>query len=441
MTGGCSDALPADPLPAARTQPQPFLRRHAALAAILALGLGLRLLVLLVYLDTHEWKGETWEHETIVINLLQGKGFMMTDGELVYRSREPPLFAVLCYLLHVVGGPGLWLFYLFQLALAGGIIGLTHAIADRWFSPRAAAAAAVLVAVEPGLVVYHSYKVDDLALGTFLILCVVYATAELSRSRDTRWAAAIGLVIGAGVLTRPDLLGLFGILLAWAWIGRGRLADILKPAGVIFLAASLVIVPWAVRNSLLHGRVVLLTTFSGEALWRGNNPNSTGTSVSVDGRGQLEAAPEEFRSRIAAANEVQRDAVFRAEAVRFIAEAPGQFLRRVATKIYYFWWFTPSYGARHYEWAPSLLKDGYQLLYGATLAFMLAGLWALAREGLTVPRVIVLAVPVCIMLVHSWSYVEGRHRVLVMPLILIVAAYGMIRFPWPRTGAPAGRFS
>lgn len=438
MTGGCSDVLPADPLPAARTQPQPFLRRHA-LAAILALGLGLRLLTLVVYLGTHEWKGETWEHETIAMNLLQGKGFMMIDGELVYRSREPPLFAVLCYLLHVVGGPGLWLFYLFQLALAGGIIGLTYAIAGRWLS--SGAAAALLVALEPGLVVYHSYKVDDLAFSTFLILFVVYATAELSRSRDTRWAAAIGVVIGAAVLTRPDLLSLFGILLAWAWIERGRLADILKPAGVVLLAASLVIVPWVVRNSLLHGRAVLLTTFSGEALWRGNNPNSTGTSVFVDGRGQLEAAPEEFRSKIAAANEVQRDALFREEAVRFIAEAPGQFLRRVATKIYYFWWFTPSYGGRHYEWVPSFLKDGYRLLYGVTLAFMLSGVWALAREGLTVPRAIVLAVPVCIMIVHSWSYVEGRHRVLVMPLILIVAAYGMIRFPWPKAGASAGRFS
>jgi 4-amino-4-deoxy-L-arabinose transferase-like glycosyltransferase len=320
------------------------------------------------------------------------------------------------------------LYYVFQLSTAVGIIWLTYAIADRWFGSQTAMVAAVLVALEPGLILYHAYKVDDIALGTFLLLLGVHVFALMTLSHDGHLACLTGLIMGIGVLTRPDLLGVFGVLPAWAIFERKRLVIIFKPALLIILAAALVWAPWAIRNYLVQRQFVLLTTYSGESLWRGNNPNSTGTTVTLENQGQFEAAPVEFRNKIFAATEMQKDALFKEEAFRFIAEDPAGFLWRVLKKFYFFWWFTPTFAARYYEWVPLPFAQLYRLIYGVLLAFAFLGMWAVMREtdsGTRRITLFLLAIPIVIAVIHSISYVEGRHRVLVMPFILIITAYGI----------------
>lgn len=407
-----------------------YLRRHGVLFAILGVGLVIRLTVLLLYLSTHNWKGETWEPEEVARNLLEGRGFtIFIYGDIVYRSLLDPVYPVLCYVLHLIGGPGLGLYYVFQLSVASGIIWLTYAIADRWFGSQTAMVAAVLVALEPGLILYHSYKVDDIALGTFLLLLGVHVFALMTLSHDGCLACLTGLVMGVGVLTRPDLLGVFGVLPVWAILERKRLVVIFKPALLIISAAALVWAPWAIRNYLVQGQFVLLTTYSGESLWRGNNLNSTGTTVTLENQGQFNVAPVEFRNKILTASEIRKDALFKEEAFRFIAEDPAGFLWRFLKKFYFFWWFTPTYAAKYYEWVPPPLVELYRLLYGNMLAFAILGVWSVTREGVAGVRRItlfLLSVPILIAVIHSISYVEGRHRVLVMPIIMILTAYGII---------------
>ena len=75
---------------------------------------------------------------------------------------------------------------------------------------------------------------------------------------------------------------------------------------------------------------------------------------------------------------------------------------------------------------PSSLVNGYRFLYGGVLAFAILGLWATARRAWGAHAWIVLSIPMWIALIHSLSYVEGRHRLMVMLIVLLLPASGML---------------
>jgi 4-amino-4-deoxy-L-arabinose transferase-like glycosyltransferase len=406
-----------------------YWRQHRGLLAILALGLAARLAVLFLYLGMHDWQGETWEYEMIARNILEGRGFTLLHNNTIYSSFIVPVFPLICAFLHLIGGPGLGLYYVFHLSIAVGVIWLTYAVAHRWYSARTAVLAAMLVALEPGLLVYHSYKVDVIALSTFLLLLGIYWLLLLGRAQDRRLAVLVGAIAGIGVLTRPDLAGFLAAPIVWAVIQRRQYPGAGRTAVVVLLVAFAVMTPWIVRNSYIHGRLVTLVTISGESLWRGNNPNATGTTVTSDIRGQLEAAPEEFRRKVYSLGEVEQNAFFRQEALRYIAMDPLGFFVRAIQKLYYFWWFTPTSFRQYYEWIPSPFVAAYPVLYGTLLIFALLGGWYAMRGPVHDTRWVTLCLltaPMAIAVIHSINYVEGRHRVLVMPVVLLLSAHGMV---------------
>jgi 4-amino-4-deoxy-L-arabinose transferase-like glycosyltransferase len=406
-----------------------FFNRHKTLLMLLGVGLAVRLAVLFYYLSTHDWQGETWEYEEIATNLLEGRGYVFDFHQAVYRSFSVPVFPILCYALHLIGGPGLSLYYVFHLSVALGVIVLTYAMACRWFGEQTALVAAFFVALEPGLVVYHSYKVDPVALSTFLLLLGVYTFTRAADSLDKRLAWASGAVMGLGVMTRPDLIAVLAVVVLWVILERRRLFTVLRLATPVIVAATLVVAPWVIRNYYVHGQVLVTYSVSSELLWRGNNPNSTGTTVTLSNEGQFEAAPEEFRRKIDTSSEMEIYALFREETLRFISQDPVGFLGRSIKKIWYFWWFSPTYAANYYGWLPSPLVKVYKLLHGILLGLVLIGGWSVVRDGPNPTRrtsFYLLTVVLGVTLIHSIGYVEGRHRVLVMPIILMWAAHGLV---------------
>jgi len=415
------------PVPIGRWQQAAvFVHRHRAVLAVIGLGLICRLGMLLFYLSTHGWQGEAWEPEVIAQRLMEGKGLTMPSYGGRASVSFSPIFPVISYLLHLIWGPGLGLFYAFHLAVASLVLWLTYLLGSQVFDHRTGLLAALLVAVEPGLVIYQSYKVDHNALTMLLMLLAARLILLVARSGDRCLAFTCGLVIGIAVLTRPDELSLFGMLGVWVWVERRNLMTILRPAALILAGAAMILVPWMARNSLLHGQPVFITTYSGEALWRGNNPNSTGTGLTLDGRPQFSAAPVEFQQKIAEATEAGQSALFKEEALRYIRRDPAGFLVRCFKKLYYFWWFTPTYAAIHYEWVPVSLVAAYKVLYGIMLALAILGLRVAFRETGNAYAWIVLSIPLWMALIHSLSYVEGRHRLMVMPVILLLTAAGAL---------------
>lgn len=403
-----------------------FLGRQGPLLGALGIGLAFRAGLLLFYLSSHGWKGETWEYEVIARNLLEGRGFVYDAMGCAYRSYVVPVFPVVCAFLHWVGGPGLGLFYAFHLAVAAGVMCLTYLLAGRWLGRATAVWAAWLVALEPGLILYQSYKVDVSPLACLLLLASLYGFLRLRESGGGRLAAVTGLCWGVGMLTRPDLLAAGAAPGCWIVAEAGK-PRVRKAAAVALAGAVLALSPWVARNYAVHGRFVPFSTGGGWLFWAGNNPNGVGTLVTRDGKEMLKAAPEEFRRRLFSADELGRGDLFREEAWRYIHESPGAFFGGCARKLWNFWWFSPTFATKYYSWVGSWMVVVYKLVYSLVLALAALGLHrALRREGrgvreLTLCLAAVILAQACI---HSLYYAETRHRLLIMPLLLVLAAHG-----------------
>jgi 4-amino-4-deoxy-L-arabinose transferase-like glycosyltransferase len=396
-----------------------------SLPIILAVGLLARLSMLVWYLSEHNWAPETFEYEDIARGILENGEFTYYHLGTPYRSYVGPVFPVISALLHVIGGPSLVAYVLFHLTVALTTVWLTYRLGARWFSEDAGRLAALLTALEPGLLVYNSYKVDVITLSTCLLLCGLLLFDRLAATGRYRWSVLLGGLAGIAILTRLDLIALLAPFAWWLASGRTDRRTVLRSGLLASVVTVAVLTPWLARNYAVHGRV-LLTTTSGEQLWIGNYEGSPGTPHPDVTAHYLRVAPPALREAMLRGTELEQLDAFRSEAIRAIWTDPAEFFQRSARKLFYFWWFTPTYGLT-YPHIPQGLREGYKALYALLLALAVAGAWAALREGSPARTGAVwtlLAVMLTVALIHSVFFVELRHRVLVTPLILLLSAYG-----------------
>jgi 4-amino-4-deoxy-L-arabinose transferase-like glycosyltransferase len=415
---------------------------HSLLAAIICVGLLARLGVLIFYLFTHEGRGEEWEYEVIARNLLEGKGYVFYSHGTPLRSFGFPLFPFVSYLLHLVGGNDNFVpYFAFQLALSAGIIWLTFSLADRWFDRKVALLAGLLVAGEPGLIIYGSYKIHEMTLATFLLVASLRLFAFLRERDSWRIAVALGIVTGFGILTRPTLIAVFFALAVSSVVEKTKRQRLWVRTSIVLIVATLTVLPWLIRNYNVHGHFVFISSGGPEVFWRGNNQASTGSNLTLDGKSFLEVAPQEFREKVFTSNEMGRYDIFKKEALRYIASEPLEFVWRTVKKFGYFWWFTPTYGMTYK--VPTVFRLFYKLISIILLGLAILG-WAAAlrKEALGEQKtaIYLLVLVVVIASFHAVSYVEGRHKLMVMPVILMFSAYGLGSLKAWFTRRPYGHF-
>jgi hypothetical protein len=231
----------------------------------------------------------------------------------------------------------------------------------------------------------------------------------------------VGLSLGVAALTRTTVLSLTVILLLWTRRYRGLRLMSWAAAGLVGVAL-LVYSPWPVRNSLLLGQVVPGSSESTEWLWRGTNPNATGGSLTPDGQTMLAVAPSDFQARVAAASESARMTIYRDAALQFIGQDPLDAARLYVLKLKAFWWGSAATGLLY----PSVWTPIYDAWYVMVIVFAVIGLWCAWRdEGSREIAVLIVASLLLVALTQAMFYVEGRHRLAVEPLVLVLAGIGL----------------
>lgn len=90
-----------------------------------------------------------------------------------------------------------------------------------------------------------------------------------------------------------------------------------------------VLVPWAVRNSQIFGKVVLVSTNEGATLLTGNNPSADGGYVGND--------PLVAQRNFSVPDQVESDRRATKLAIEWIKENPGRFVELIPLKIWSLW--------------------------------------------------------------------------------------------------------
>lgn len=168
------------------------------------------------------------------------------------------------------------------------LLGLFNTVLAAWlarklFGLRAAVFTAILAGLCWPLIFFEMELLAPTLTATALLGLVV---AGLSWARHVCWKTGViaGSVLAIGALIRPNTLLCAPLLMLWLiWIFRQTWKDGRLWISMLCFcfAAALVIAPVTIRNKLVSGDFIPITSNMGINLYIGNNPKSDGVSAVI----------------------------------------------------------------------------------------------------------------------------------------------------------------
>ena len=208
--------------------------------------------------------------------------------EVYYLSPFYTYFVALIFFL--TGGSTLAV-RVVQISLGAASVALIAGTARRWFGGPAATISGALAAVT-GLLAFYEVLLLQSAVDPFLTALALYALTRALQGDGIRWPVVAGVGLALLSLNRPNALPFVAVAgLGLAAIERSRTG--LLRAGALLLAAALTIAPVTVRNRVVAGEWVLISSHGGLNFFIGNNADADGTYTFVEGvtpsiQGQLQ---------------------------------------------------------------------------------------------------------------------------------------------------------
>jgi len=241
--------------------------RRAALALVLVTALP-RLAALLYERD-----------RIVLLNVDKGDIFarqFLADGTYGFIPGHPsaytqPLYGWFLIPLYWILGRHWEVVGIAQIAVACGTTLIVWQIGRTWLGSRTGLVAGVLVALHPYLV-WHDVHMNREILDHFLAAATVLLTLKAAEHFTPARGAALGIVLGLGILGNVRLEALPLVVLAYIFV-RGRRS--LLAAGAVLAAAAVVVMPWVIRNRADVGCWAVTT--DARALWKANNLNTYAT--------------------------------------------------------------------------------------------------------------------------------------------------------------------
>jgi 4-amino-4-deoxy-L-arabinose transferase-like glycosyltransferase len=263
----------------------PARRFGVALAAIVALGVGLRALQTLLVAP---WPPGIFNDEayysTLAHLVASGHGFVRPaeyfgDHISIPTAERAPLFTTFVAALYKLGfhTPEGRLVGLFT---GGGTIAALGLLGRRLAGERAGLIAAGIAALYPILIAADGAMMTESTYGVFAAFSLVVAYRLLDRPPSAKqpaqpaahappiaYGVLLGVLLGLAALARGEALLLAPLLLIAIVRRRGGWRPgAWKVAGVVVVAFALVLTPWTIRNWSAFDRPVLVATEGGETL-------------------------------------------------------------------------------------------------------------------------------------------------------------------------------
>ncbi|MBI3616106.1 MAG: glycosyltransferase family 39 protein [Candidatus Omnitrophica bacterium] len=366
---------------------------------------------------------DLYEYDDLARNLLAGKGYLYFHygtPYLGFHSSFPYVF--LTAFIYRLTGFSQTAVLMVQCLMGAALAFVIRSLGIRIVGKQGGGFAGTLTALHPGLLYYDTHKLHPLSFDALAVACATLALWQLFTAPSLRRFAAAGFLSGLALLERGTFIPVIPVCVAVLFWKSENKRAVFRGTLVFFVGLSFLTAPWILRNNRIFGVPVLMTTI-GEHLWRGNNPNATGTSLTREGMPMIQTADPRFQEQLNSLHEMGQMRLFLDAGRRYIAEHPGRFVKNIVKRVFYFFWFSPTAGALYPAWAFVV----YRAYYAAMLLFAGWGMASLHRQQ-RMGLFLVGGVWLCVGLMQSFFYVETRHRWGVEGLMLIFSAAGILRF-------------
>jgi len=391
---------------------------------------------------------DMFQYDMLARSLVSGNGFRwyaQEDLDLIQRyihmevppeydprgirtSFRAPLYPAFLALVYGVCGSGPRRFLAARLAqavLGAGLVPLTALLGRRLRLPeRAVAWAAGTVAVYPLLVIYPLALATENLYVPLLGLSLVALLRAGDRQRLSD-ALLAGFALGLTALTRSIVALFVPVAALWVWWGGPSQREGLRNGALLFLCFLVLVLPWSVRNTLLHGEFCFIESSLGYNLYQGYHPESTGT-FSADFA--LDLVP--------ILDDAERDRLGMEAFWSFVRADPGRVPILMVRKFGHFWALDRRAFQYFYSngffghWPGGLVVAALLVL---CLPFVVLAPAGLAGLSLSWPRrqtVLAALLLIYTVGIHVLIMAEERFHVPLLPVLAPFAAYTLLDRPW-----------
>jgi len=372
---------------------------------------------------------------------------------------QAPLYPYFLGTLYAIAGRDLLLVRLAQ-AIIGSLscvlLGLAGA---RLFSPKTGAIAGLGLALYAPAIFFDAL-LQKSVLDVFFVCLTLWVLSGLTSEPQKRLSWLwLGMAMGGLSLTRENALLLVGVVLVWVLIFgiRDRGSGIQKTqatwraaaAGIFLLGLTIVLLPIAVRNSVVGDGLYLTTSQFGPNFYIGNNARADGTYMSLRfGRGSPEYERQDATELAEAAmgrplTPADVSAYWTRQALAFIRAEPLAWAKLLGRKFALLWNRSEMLDTEslqsHAEWSTPVRLGSYVGHFGVLVPLALLGIvvtWPL-RSKLWVIYGLLTVYAASVLMFYAFA----RYRYPLVPILMLFAAAGLVALPrWLRTDVRTTRW-
>ena len=220
-----------------------------------------------------------------------------------------------------------WVFCLTNILLFASCTLLIRRLLLRTGVPRGTAnLIALLALLYPNRWLAAWSQLSDIPYSFVFGLAFACALMVFSSAHQQRFSFTMGLLAGASALIRSGGLLLSLPLLGGIALTKHSVRDRIRWLGVAIAGMAIVLAPWIVRNYLLLGKIVPVSTNAGFNLLIGNNPTG---DVFWNKYAEHLLAREGDKSW----SETRKDSFYTAHALEYIQQHPGPVIVAAVKKV------------------------------------------------------------------------------------------------------------
>src|SRR5262245_8897277 len=352
---------------------------------------------------------------------------------------QAPLYPYFLGTLYAIAGRNLLLVRLAQ-AIIGSLscvlLGLAGA---RVFSPRTGVIAGLGLALYAPAIFFDAL-LQKSVLDVFFVCLTLWVLSRLTSEPQKRLSWLwLGMAMGGLSLTRENALLLVGVILVWvsvrhkAGVKPGRAAA----AGIFLLGLTIVLLPIAVRNSVLGDGLYLTTSQFGPNFYIGNNARADGTYMSLRfGRGSPEYERQDATELAEAAmgrplTPADVSAYWTRQALAFIRTEPLAWAKLLGRKFALLWnrgeMLDTESLQSHAEWSMPVRLGSYVGHFGVLVPLAFLGVvltWPLRGRLWVIYGLLTVYAASVVMF-----YAFARYRYPLVPILMLFAAAGLVALP------------
>jgi 4-amino-4-deoxy-L-arabinose transferase-like glycosyltransferase len=364
-------------------------------------------------------------YHAIADHLADGNGFADPRGEPT--AQWPPVYPLILSFTYRLFGAEPLAGEVLNALIGALTVPLLYYVALRALGRREALFSGLALAVLPGQIFLADALLAE-TLYTFLLVGLLALLVFLPDRRATH--LLLGAVVGVAALTRGEGLFLLVLPLAFwgGWVARRR--EVLRRLAVVTLAASVVMLPWIVRNAVVMDSFVPTGTNSAATLWSGHNPTADG--------GPTYAPPSltrDLEGLRGPEREIEEAALLRREALSYMVSHPLREVELIPQKIlslnrgdslaFYYWLLPDATPERAIgSGATTRLSIVADAMYYALLTLFVTSMVVFGRAFLSTRllRAAIAFLAVALVLYGFVFYGNFRYRIPLEPLMILVAA-------------------